>query len=206
MSGFEIGSVLRYQSGQPLSFGGATGIPGWDNFIQFTRVPGSQLASNARHGHIDPFRNLKANGNVPGPDPNVDSEFNGLLRRENAGYSALQNAPAFYDQNQSQNRILRAVRACNQAGCDNGAYQFGDVPRVTGELRNYRYTNEDFSFLKKTPLSEGTTLFLKIEMLNAFNRHIFSNPSTNPSDNFFGVPTGTIDGPRHIQLTGRIQF
>ena len=140
----------------------------------------------------------------------MDSEFNGLLRIENAGYSALQNAPAFYDQNQGANRVLRARVSCpgNAAtpNCDNGGFLFGNVPRVTSEIRNYRYNNEDFSFLKKTPISEGATLFLKVEMLNAFNRHIFSNPNTNPYDNFFGVPTGTIDGPRRIQLTGRIQF
>ena len=206
ISGFEVGGVLRYQSGQPESFGGATGIPGWDNFIAFTRVPGSQLASNARKGHIDPFRNLKAGGVVNGPDPNVDSEFNGLFRRDNPGYTALQGAPAFYDQNSGPNRQLRAVQSGTCPTCDNGGFLFGDIPRVTGELRNYRYNNEDFSFLKKTPLSEGVTFFLKVEMLNAFNRHIFSTPSLNPYDNFFGVPTGTIDGSRKVQLTARFQF
>ena len=81
------------------------------------------------------------------------------------------------------------------------------LPRVTGELRNYRYNNEDFSFLKKTPLSEGVTFFVKVEMLNAFNRHIFGTPSSlNPYDNFFGVPTYTIDGSRKVQLTARFQF
>ncbi len=206
VSGFEIGSVLRYQSGQPTSFGGASGIPGWDNFIEFTRLPGSTLASNARKGHIDPFRNLRAGGKVPGPDPNVDSEFNGLFRRENAGYSALQPSPAFYDQNQGPNRILRAQQVGTCPTCDNGGFLFGNVPRVTGEVRNYLYNNEDFSFLKKTPLSEGVTLFLKLEMLNAFNRHIFGTPDTQPYDATFGVPTYTIDGPRHMQLTARFQF
>jgi hypothetical protein len=206
ISGFEVGGVLRYQSGEPISFGGATGIPGWDNFIEFTRIPQSQLASNARRGHIDPFRNLRAGGNVTGPDPNVDSEFNGLFRRDNPGYSALQDAPALYDQNQGPNRILRANQVGTCPTCDNGAFEFGNVPRVTGEIRNYRYNNEDFSFLKKTQLGEKVTFFVKVEMLNAFNRHIFSTPSTNPYDNFFGVPTSTIDGPRKVQLTGRFQF
>jgi hypothetical protein len=45
-----------------------------------------------------------------------------------------------------------------------------------------------------------------MELLNAFNRHVFSTPNLNPYDNFFGVPTGTIDGPRHMQLTARIEF
>jgi len=208
ISGFEIGGVLRYQSGQPISFernpdggcGGATGIPGWDNCIQYTRVPGSQLASNARRGHIDPFRNLKLGNKATGPDPNVDSEFNGWSvpltpngTLENPGYAATQTAPAFIDQNDQNYRR-------------GGAFSFGNVPRVTSELRNYRYINEDLSFLKKTPLSEGVTLFLKLEMLNAFNRHVFSSPNTNPKAVDFGVPTGTIDGPRHMQLTARIQF
>ena len=207
ISGFEVGGVLRYMSGEPISFGGAFGIPGWDNFIAFTRVPGSQLASNARrNGHIDPFRNLRAGGNVPGPDPNVDSEFNGLLRRDNPGYSALQNAPAFYDQNHPVNRVLRARQVGNCATCDNGGFQFGNVPRVTGELRNYPYYNEDFSFLKRTPITEGVVFILKLEMLNAFNRHVFGMPNTNPYSSMFGVPTYTIDGPRKLQLTARFNF
>ena len=214
VSGFELGSVLRYQSGEPTSFGGATGVPGWDNLIEFTRLPQGSLESNARRsGRLDPFRNLRAGGNVPGPDPSVDSEFNGLARRDTVPsannpvtYSTLQTSPALYDQNQGPNRILRARQAGTCPTCDNGDFEFGNVPRVTSELRNYHYNNEDFSFLKKTPLGEHSTLFLKIELLNAFNRHIFGTPSTNPYDNFYGVPTYTIDGPRKIQLTGRMQF
>ena len=217
LSGFEIGGVQRYQSGQPIAFQGATGIPGWDNFIAYTRVPGSRLDSPARHRHIDPFRNLKMNGAATGPDPNVDSEFNGVAypRGENAGYAALQTAPAFIDQNDSNIRRLRTVIGGTAPNADNGGYLFGNVPRVTGESRNYRYVNEDFSFLKKTPLTEGTTLFLKIEMLNAFNRHIFGSPNDNifnqPESVGFGVPTGVINASqpgfsRVIQLTGRIQF
>jgi len=45
-----------------------------------------------------------------------------------------------------------------------------------------------------------------VELLNAFNRHVFSTPNLNPYDNFFGVPTSTIDIPRNIQLTARFSF
>ena len=212
ISGFEIGGVQRYQSGEPLSFNCSTGIPGFQNCIFYDRVPGSSLASNARRNkHIDPFRRLKAN-NPPNffSDPNVDSEFNGLTFDGNNAYSATQTAPAFIDQNNSQIRRARAVLAGDCPTCDNGAFQFGNVPRVTGELRNYRYLNEDFSFLKKTPITEGSVFTLKIELLNAFNRHAFQaqndgvfNQPNNPN---FGVPTATINGPRQMQITGRIQF
>ena len=206
ISGFEIGAVQRYQSGQPTSFGCADGIPGYQNCISFSRVPGSSLASPARKGHIDPFRKLRANFPNIGSDPNVDSEFNGLTNTGNAAYSQFQTAPAFYSQNQSNNRSARAVQSGNCPSCDNGAFQFGNVPRVTGELRNYPYLNEDFSFLKKTPIMERTTLILKVELLNAFNRHVFGTPDTQPYDYTFGVPTYTINGPRQMQLTARVQF
>lgn len=215
ISGFEIGAVQRYQSGEPFSFGCASGIPGWDNCISFTRIPGSQLSSNARlRGKIDPFRNLRAGGKVGGPDPNVDSIFNGELfpknprdgSQDNPNYQNLQNAPAFIDQNNGDFRLQRARQVGNCATCDNGGFLFGNVPRVTGEIRNFKYFNEDFSVNKKTPIGENMTFILKLELLNAFNRHIFATPSTSPGDNFFGVPTYTIDTPRNMQLTARIQF
>ncbi len=225
ISGFEVGGVQRYQSGQPISFQGATGIPGWDNFIAYNRIPGSNLASAARRGHLDPFRQLKLSqtaNKAVAPDPSVDSEFNGLAipraangQSNNPGYAALQTAPAFTDQNTGDNRRLRAVQTGTGPTADNGGYQFGNTPRVVSELRNYRYINEDFSILKKTPLTEGTTLFLKMELLNGFNRHIFSSPNDNhfnqPGDVGFGVPTGVLNASRPgfsrvIQLTGRIQF
>ncbi len=214
ISGFQIGAVQRYQSGEPYSFNCATGIPGWDNCIDFTRIPGSQLSSNARRrGKLDPFRELKNKNSLPGPDPNVDSIFNGLQiplgpngQPDNPDYAALQNNPAFIDQNAADYRKLRARQAGNCATCDNGGFLFGNVPRVTGEVRNFGYYNEDFSVVKSTPIKEGVNFIFKVELLNAFNRHIFGTPSTNPYDRFFGVPTFTIDGPRNMQLTARIEF
>ena len=60
--------------------------------------------------------------------------------------------------------------------------------------------------MKTTPIKEGVNFIFKVELLNAFNRHIFGTPNTNPYDRFFGVPTGTINGPRNMQLTARIEF
>jgi carboxypeptidase family protein len=212
--GWVVGGVQRYQSGEPFSFACATGIPGWDNCISFTRIPGSQLSSNARRsGKLDPFRELKNNNNLPGPDPNVDSIFNGMRiplgpngQPDNPGYAALQNSPAFIDQNNADYRRLRARQTGSCPTCDNGGFLFGNVPRVTGEVRNFGYYNEDFSIIKNFPIKEGINFSFKVELLNAFNRHIFATPSTSPGDRFFGVPTGTINGPRNMQLTARISF
>jgi hypothetical protein len=203
VSGYKIGGVLRYQSGQPTSFQCAFGIPGFQNCISFSRVSGSTINSRARKGHIDPFRQLRANNSLPAPDPNVDSEFNGLLIFDNPQYAALQTAPAFTDQNNPTNRIKRAVKSGNCTLCDNGAFQFGTVPRVTAEARNYLYNNEDFSFLKETPIAENVNFTVKLELLNAFNRHVFGTPSTQPYDRFFGVPGFTIDTARFMQVTAR---
>ena len=54
--GWEIGSVQRYQSGQPVSFCCATGIPGFENSIYFSRNSAQSLASPSyRAGHLNPF-------------------------------------------------------------------------------------------------------------------------------------------------------
>ena len=208
ISGFEVGGVLRYQSGQPTSLGCADGIPGYQNCIQFSDIPGAKLISKARATHIDPFRQLRLGNNNPGPDPSVDSEYNGLLyptspngASNNALYAALQTAPALYSQNAPDNRRLRSTSAAQ-----NGGFLFGTNPRVTSAVRNYLYNNEDFSFLKKTPITEGVLFIFKVEALNAFNRHVFANPDPNPYDSYFGVPQGTIDLSRRLQLTARVQF
>ncbi len=165
--GWEIGSVQRYESGQPISFCCATGIPGFENAIYYSRNPTQSLKSgNYRNGKLNP-----------------------LIPSENSYF----NAAAFIDPNST------AVRG-------NGPFAFGNIPRVTGEVRTQPYLNEDFSVLKNTQITEKVTFTLKGEFLNAFNRHQFAIPDTNPTDGTFGVPTGTINSPRNLQVTGRITF
>jgi len=78
---------------------------------------------------------------------------------------------------------------------------------VTGEIRNWAYYNEDFSFTKSVPIRERLTFSLRFELLNAFNRHVFGIPDTAPNDGTnFGRPTYTIDTPRNVQILGRFTF
>ncbi|MDQ6663795.1 MAG: hypothetical protein M3Z23_05340 [Acidobacteriota bacterium] len=58
LGGWQVGGVQRYQSGEPVSFGCATGIPGWDNCIRFNRGAGQPIYSAALlNGTFDPFVN-----------------------------------------------------------------------------------------------------------------------------------------------------
>ncbi len=87
-----------------------------------------------------------------------------------------------------------------------GAYRLGNYPRVNGDVRMKPYYNEDFSIIRNFRVREGVAVQLKGELLNAFNRHIFSRPDTGPNSPNFGLVTGTIDGPRNVQFTLRVNF
>jgi hypothetical protein len=163
LGGWQIGGVLRYQSGVPTTFCGAAGIPGWDQCIRFDRVPGVSVLSDAYlSGNFDPF---------------TDRQFN----RE-----------GFVDPN--------ADRTGNEA------FRLGNMPRTLGDARTWGYKNEDFSVMRNFRIKEAVTFQLKAEFLNAFNRHIFSVGNQSPNDPNFGLVTSTIDTPRNIQFTFRINF
>ena len=68
------------------------------------------------------------------------------------------------------------------------------------------YYNEDFSVIKNIHLTEGVAVQFKAEFLNAFNRHVFATPDVSPFSPNFGLVTGTINGPRSVQFTLRLNF
>ncbi len=170
--GWELGSVQRYESGQPFSFCCATGIPGFQNSVYYSRNDSQSLKSaNYQSGKINP-----------------------LIASENNFF----NTAAFIDPN------LAAANAPPTAPIP---YTFGNIPRVTGEVRTQPYFNEDISVLKTTNIRSGVDFVLKGEFLNAFNRHQFAAPGDlNPTDANFGIATGTIAPPGNLQVTARITF
>ncbi len=165
LGGFRIGAVLRYQKGQPMSFGGGNAIPGWDNPVRFNRTGQQILNPDVVDGTFDPF---------------TERYFN---------------RGAFADPN---------------ANRGSGAYQLGDFPRVNGDVRAQNFFNEDFSAMRNFRLASvrdvPVTLQFKAEFLNAFNRHIFNLPPVAPNGANFGLVTGTLDQPRAIQFTLRVNF
>jgi hypothetical protein len=194
VGGWQVGGVQRYQSGQPTAFGCATGVPSYDGCIRYDRVPGQPLLSANRSSF-----NV---GNVvnppPPPSPNNNSGCaedtnTGLFTPAAPGNATFFNCAAFLDPNA---KGLVAARG----------FTFGNMPRITGEVRSQGYINEDFSIIKRVSFFESHALILKAELFNAFNRHVFTRFDTGVQDGTFGASFGTVNGPRTVQFTLRYQF
>ncbi len=190
LGGWQIGGVQRYQSGQPLGFGCNGGqffefIPGYNGCIRFNRVPGQPLLSPNASSFDAAAASLNFNtGCTENPDGTFSPPASGL---------SYFNCAAFFDPN--------GANLINQRG-----YVFGNMPRITGEVRSHRYVNEDFSIIKRVAFAEAHSLTLKAELINAFNRHVFGRQDTGPTDSSFGAVFGTVDGSRKVQFTLRYQF
>jgi hypothetical protein len=190
LGGWQVGGVQRYQSGQPNSFscnGGQFGgpIPGYDGCIRLNRVPGQPLLSPTASSFDGP---AASNASNVGCTPNPDGTFTAPV-----GVTTYFNCAAFFDPN--------AANLVAQRG-----YVFGNMPRITGEVRSQMYINEDFSIIKRLRFAESHSLTLKADLVNAFNRHVFSRPDAGPADGTFGAVFGTVDGSRKVQFALRYQF
>jgi hypothetical protein len=210
LGGWEVGTVERMQSGQPMSFGSATGPPGYENSWEWNRYNGTPLKSAVyRRGakYIDPFFVPTANQYT---DPNTNTMFN--LEYNNVtkpGSTAAGLPVAFFDPNANYARNCTAASQANCAspGLDQPyAFANGSIPRVQSEVRTPPYFNNDLSIIKRFNLHEGLQLSIKAELLNSLNEHTFSIPDTQPYDGTFGLPSGTVNGARNTQLTARIAF
>jgi hypothetical protein len=177
VGGWSVSGVQRYESGQPIAFGCATGVPAYNDCIRFDYVPGQRIFSSAwTTGHFNPI---------------TDVVFN---------------PAAFNDPNSAANLAAR------------GTYAFGTSPRVDGSVRMSPYDSEDFNLLKRTKMTETSDVLLQVNVLNAFNRHIWNRPNDlGPNDGAaFGVINynnfsttgggGYLIFPRRIQLQLKVEF
>ena len=171
ISNWRISGVQRYLSGQPISFFGEPGIPGFDNGIRPNRVVGQNVKRIT--GHYDPF-SINTSG--------------GLTTACQTGYW---NCAAFVDPNLNRGA---------------GAFQFGDMPRNSPDIRSFAYYDEDFGINKTIPIHESKSIEFRGEMFNAFNRHIFNKPDSGVQDSNFGQIGSTLNGPRNVQFVLKIHY
>src|SRR5262245_11631835 len=87
--------------------------------------------------------------------------------------------------------------------------RLGNAPRYLPDLRGFAIWSEDFSMIKQFALGfrEGTSVELRMDALNVFNRVRMGDPSTNVNDpQNFGKIFGKNGGPRNIQIGLRLNF
>jgi hypothetical protein len=111
-----------------------------------------------------------------------------------AGQNLWYNGTAFSDPN------------ANVTAASGAPYSFGNKPSFQTNDSSFPFYEEDFGLIKRTPITESITLQFRAEFFNAFNRHVFGNPDTNPYDSGFGTVGYTSNSPRQGQLTLRVEF
>ncbi len=173
---WRISGVQRYMSGQPISFFGGTGIPGFDNGIRPNRVVGQ--AVKASSGNYNPFNFVNSGTFGPG---------------SGSCTTGFWNCSAFSDPNSGPNR-------------GTGAWTFGDMPRNSASIRGFEFFDEDFGINKTIPIHNQVQAEFRGEMFNAFNRHIFNKPDSGIQDDSFGQIGSTLNGPRNIQFVLKIIY
>jgi hypothetical protein len=176
VSGYRIGGIDRYVSGQPISFFGAEGIPYFDGAPRFDHVVGQSFMTPAGLHNYNPL------AYQPPPDDNP----------ANYNPTAVFNRNAFLDVNAQ----LRGT----------GAYGFGDMPRNSADVRTAAYFNEDANINKHFPIHNQVAADLRFEVFNLLNRHVFSKPDSGANDLNFGQITSTLDTQRQAQLVLKITF
>jgi hypothetical protein len=183
VGGYRIGGIDRYLSGQPISFFGAQGVPYFDGGIRFNRnSPNPIETAAAASGHYNPF------GYVSNPAA-CQSAVSTTCTNPTSFFSGQ----AFIDVNDAAHRGA-------------GAYQFGNMPRTTAEVRTPAYFNEDANINKHIPIRGLVSADLRLEAFNVLNRHGFAKPDSGVFDLNFGQVTGLNDGPRSMQLLLKVRF
>jgi Carboxypeptidase regulatory-like domain len=128
-----------------------------------------------------------------------------------AGQSLLTpvGASGKYDpHNLSQSIFNRAAFADpnNPAIRKGGPFRFGNMSRNVTEYRTPASLNEDLNVNKSFVIREALTVDFRVEMFNAFNRHIFNKPDTGITDPNFGQINSTLNGPRNMQSVLKIHY
>jgi hypothetical protein len=189
VGGFQLSGVQRYRSGAalvPFIAGGAR------DFLDLFGVGG----------------NLRPN--IVGPLALTNNNAAGLMYQY-FDTSAFARPPNY----QAAPAFTAVVNGQTVVNPDYAAYYanplkfFGNSAPAYNNFRGQPFFAEDFSILKKTRVTETTSLELGAEFFNLFNRGRFDYPGLNLDDGRnFGVSarTGDINSARKIQVRARFIF
>jgi hypothetical protein len=187
--GWQISGVQRYQIGSPTvieDYYGNSNPFSTGNY-RLSLVPGVPVF-NQNAAHWTPQNNTSWNTSC--------TSTNGLL------------SPAGSTVGPASCAAFEDPSAVSLSAGD--GYAFGNLPSVVSWWRSPGYKNEDFAILKRTTIREGKDILFKLDIPNAFNRHVFGGIDGFPGDQFFGVPGGSghavLNAPRNIQATLRFEF
>lgn len=92
--------------------------------------------------------------------------------------------------------------APTDANCPDAIHLQGDAGR--NSIEEPGINNWDLAAFKHTAISERLNTEIRAEFYNAWNHTQFSAPSTSLAAGTFGVITGTLEGPRVIQLAFKL--
>ena len=101
----------------------------------------------------------------------------------------------------------RTDRYLNIAAFAQPAGAFGTTRLTIDGLRGFASLNEDLALSKTIRMRGSSTLQIRVEMFNAFNRVEFGNPAStldNPAT--FGRITSQANSPRNMQIALKVTF
>ncbi len=187
-NGWTVNGITTFQSNLPILIFDAAALVPEDNFVQFTNfgtlAPGMSLSDVITKGSTE---------------SKLDNYVN--LNAFTAGGNCVNNQYVIVDCSDPTSTGYAAV---------------GNVSR--NNFRGPFETNWDFSIAKNTLLSEHVTLAFRADFFNIFNHPAFQDPSAggyagsaagNSGEvDVVGSPaiTQTLNGPRVIQFSFRLQF
>lgn len=98
----------------------------------------------------------------------------------------------------------RTGRQCGRRGVQ---IPFGTSTFTIDGLRGFASLNEDLALAKTIRMQQGSTLQIRVEMFNAFDRVEFGSPASNIGNpETFGRITSQSNSPRNMQIALKRTF